>query len=878
MFYVLFPSVPDSVKAAESRPPIDPENQKCDPEAPTGSGESGGKCIRQQVKVTCLVSDPKEGGRPTCSPISPKYCKKSPCCRRTLSPKGLICTSPVVELVNIANTGTVSNCKAYLGKFSNHLSSQCKRTLGESGCVNARTASRTDKTAISCVESGKKARKILFKGSKTSDSSRPSEALGGTTEPAVVGCSLRDCRVADEVSHARGNVTGGESSESSDEAPTCCNTSEESDQKPTTTTPGSQPQGKRKPRHRQYRLGSVRVHGKSSDKDTEGTAGSSGLDVTSAVPSSRITPATLVLQDNNSRDSRQQKANGKRERESKPGRKRTLESSADQSTVATDSDSDSSLSDSVDDVSTEIASSLSTPDLDQVDCDLKSECDSGDSGTQTDDNKPDGDPATPGNGDEASPVSTVAHAFPPNLSQAEEVHAYSQTPCTVVSTTVSETPQLPSGDQVRNTKHRSLLAWKRPRKDVPVEGNMHIKKNYLLNSQDSAGNTGNTSGDSESAVAGQSRGNGETTEGTSPPSRHSQAAPRMNLDLSRSVTDQLSQRFPGLKGGEKSREWQDVDAANSLASLAAYDSSRSQGDSQPSAATSSHSHSGQSQDGPASRSVFEQNNNEYCNRTSERERDHRPRSATPSTATTVTRRDDPRPTSSSRERREGGRLVVEAGHVEPYRDPELLAKDTALRQQIHGLPRPAAIDPHHPLPPVPPPPQTTVHTPIPTPAISSYPSAAAAAQVLASTPLAAMYGQPGHLPPNLPGQSATLLAQQQQQHQAAMAAQIQLLQQRQHHEQNQLVSFFHNSPYTRQLEHIWQQKYPKMAVPPAWVLHQFQDDLLRDVHLLQSDFLEREKERVERAERERLERERLEKERERERAERERRERERQER
>ena len=81
------------------------------------------------------------------------------------------------------------------------------------------------------------------------------------------------------------------------------------------------------------------------------------------------------------------------------------------------------------------------------------------------------------------------------------------------------------------------------------------------------------------------------------------------------------------------------------------------------------------------------------------------------------------------------------------------------------------------------------------------------------------------------------------------------------------------SMQTRQLELLWQQKYPSIPVPPAWILHQYQDELVRDVSplLQQRELLDRERRERELAlerERERQEREERERERERERQER----------
>ncbi|XP_074643644.1 uncharacterized protein LOC141900577 isoform X2 [Tubulanus polymorphus] len=60
-----------------------------------------------------------------------------------------------------------------------------------------------------------------------------------------------------------------------------------------------------------------------------------------------------------------------------------------------------------------------------------------------------------------------------------------------------------------------------------------------------------------------------------------------------------------------------------------------------------------------------------------------------------------------------------------------------------------------------------------------------------------------------------------------------------------------------QLELLWQQKYPAIPVPPAWMLAQYQDELLRDIPVnLLRERAERERLEREHAERDRVERER----------------------
>lgn len=87
-----------------------------------------------------------------------------------------------------------------------------------------------------------------------------------------------------------------------------------------------------------------------------------------------------------------------------------------------------------------------------------------------------------------------------------------------------------------------------------------------------------------------------------------------------------------------------------------------------------------------------------------------------------------------------------------------------------------------------------------------------------------------------------MMQQQQQQHAAAQLQQLQLLQQRHHQQQQQSPHANSNSVLSsyplhadnmllHQLEMLWQQKYPTHAVPPGWMLFQYQDELLRDPRL-----------------------------------------------
>ena len=111
------------------------------------------------------------------------------------------------------------------------------------------------------------------------------------------------------------------------------------------------------------------------------------------------------------------------------------------------------------------------------------------------------------------------------------------------------------------------------------------------------------------------------------------------------------------------------------------------------------------------------------------------------------------------------------------------------------------------------------------------------------------------------------LMQQQQATAAAAQQQLRLLHQTRPPSMSTpaLLSSYtlHDTLVTRQLEMLWQQKYPTRSIPPVWMLFQYQEELLRDPGLLalqqsrEKDGNRGERERA--AEKDRLEREKLEK-------------------
>lgn len=232
-------------------------------------------------------------------------------------------------------------------------------------------------------------------------------------------------------------------------------------------------------------------------------------------------------------------------------------------------------------------------------------------------------------------------------------------------------------------------------------------------------------------------------------------------------------------------------------------------------------------------------------------------------------------------------IVDKSEPVQIYRDPELMSKNP-VRSNV-----PSMHNPHKSYP--------QVHNPIPTQA-----SRPASVGMTSSTPLSSAmerssrtpvipsvaYPSPLQMGPAIPGASLSSLlppglhqldpatlaihqqiaAVQQQQVAAALAATEQY--------RNALSMPYpppRGSMNKSQLEHLWQQKYPSVPVPPPWLLAKHQDDLMQEARILQErehlererlERIERERERDirereqrERKERERRERERMEKER-----------------
>lgn len=225
-------------------------------------------------------------------------------------------------------------------------------------------------------------------------------------------------------------------------------------------------------------------------------------------------------------------------------------------------------------------------------------------------------------------------------------------------------------------------------------------------------------------------------------------------------------------------------------------------------------------------------------------------------------------------------LIVDRSEpVQIYRDPELMSKNP-VRSNVHSMhnshksypnlhtsnptssSRPASVGmTSAPL-------SSSMERPSRTPVI---PSVAYPSPILgASLPGASLSSL---LPPGLPQlDPATLLLHQQfaMQHQQQQLASL----------QQQCNPFSMSYPprgsnlTKAQLEHLWQQKYPTLPVPPHWMLAKQHEELVSNMRLLheqehmERERMERERERNlhereqrERKERERWERERLEKER-----------------
>ena len=227
-------------------------------------------------------------------------------------------------------------------------------------------------------------------------------------------------------------------------------------------------------------------------------------------------------------------------------------------------------------------------------------------------------------------------------------------------------------------------------------------------------------------------------------------------------------------------------------------------------------------------------------------------------------------------------IVDKSEPVLPYRDPELMSKNPVRSNvpNMHGPQSSYRSDRtvHNPIPTQASRPASTGMTSTPltltssltssrTPVIPSvaYPSALGIGHTLAGPSLSSL------LPPGLHQLDPATLAIHQQmavvQQQQLNAA---LAQYSGSQFQNALpLSYPHDTLSRSQLEHLWQQKYPSVPVPPPWLLAKHQDDLIRDVrHIREQEQLERERlDRLERdrerdrAERDRVERERKERER-----------------
>ena len=213
-------------------------------------------------------------------------------------------------------------------------------------------------------------------------------------------------------------------------------------------------------------------------------------------------------------------------------------------------------------------------------------------------------------------------------------------------------------------------------------------------------------------------------------------------------------------------------------------------------------------------------------------------------------------------------ILDKAEPVQIYRDPELMSKNP-VRSNV-----PSMHNSHKSYP--------TVHNPIPTQAtrpssvgmtttpltISSGMERTSRTPVIPSvaypSPLSGIGPSISSLSGLLPHglhqlDPATLAihqqiaAVQQQQVAAALASQYGALS----------MSYPPRGPLnSSQLEHLWQQKYPSIPVPPPWLLQKHQEDLVRDMRVRHEQEIERERmEQLERDSRERKERERRERER-----------------
>ncbi|KAL5022479.1 hypothetical protein ScPMuIL_001634 [Solemya velum] len=191
-------------------------------------------------------------------------------------------------------------------------------------------------------------------------------------------------------------------------------------------------------------------------------------------------------------------------------------------------------------------------------------------------------------------------------------------------------------------------------------------------------------------------------------------------------------------------------------------------------------------------------------------------------------------------------IVDRNEHVLPYRDPELMRKNTVLSNVQSMLGHGPHKSTSYPA----------VHTPIPSQSTGGISAAAVAASPtlpnhpLPRTPVVSSIPYPQMIPAHVGLLDHAAIAALQQQQIAS-----------QYSGRGLLPMFMPGDLSRTQLELLWQQKYPSVPVPPPWLLVKYQDDLLRDVALYREQQLERDRREREQIERERLERERIERER-----------------
>ncbi|VDI29098.1 Hypothetical predicted protein [Mytilus galloprovincialis] len=183
--------------------------------------------------------------------------------------------------------------------------------------------------------------------------------------------------------------------------------------------------------------------------------------------------------------------------------------------------------------------------------------------------------------------------------------------------------------------------------------------------------------------------------------------------------------------------------------------------------------------------------------------------------------------------------------VLPYRDPELMKKNTVHSNVQSMHPKMPAAYPGMPIPPP----------------VSAMPSGSSSYQSsLQRSHLSSLYHPLAQVPampsPGMGIDPATYAAIQQQQ-----LLQYQLLLQR--------TATAYPANLTQQLELLWQQKHPSTPVPPHWALNKNQEELLRDLYALKEREIDRydikrreiaERERIEQEHLERLERDKMERE------------------